>query len=281
MKFNNVPSISSTFLTKITSTVMVVMNQMNLHFNNKSSSGVEDESNRTLVVTIHHMFYPITVNVLHQVFSPHGIVEKIITIPKSDGFQAHIQFQSHHIAVTTRNTLHGRNIYDGCCQLDIQLGYGDTEGKRTAWVLESDPKLEPKEDEIGPDLEQIKAEMGVDLVPKVKQEICETAKVQESSAVTDLKVNMVINMYSKYGLDGYACKVFDGMLGMVVTGNMDVLEFACEFFSHPEADTNELRTALAETKQMITWVEGVAVIGYFVLLVFDPGGNKLIIRRSK
>ncbi|KAM7486420.1 hypothetical protein LguiA_002429 [Lonicera macranthoides] len=253
--------IRATFLTKITSAVMVVMNQMNLHFNNKSSSGVEDESNRTLVVTIHHMFYPITVNVLHQVFSPHGIVEKIITIPKSDGFQAHIQFQSHHIAVTTRNTLHGRNIYDGCCQLDIQLGYGDTEGKRTAWVLESDPKLEPKEDEIGPDLEQRKAEMGVDLVPKVKQEICETAKVQESSAVTDLKVNMVINMYSKYGLDGYACKVFDGMPGMVVTGNMDVLEFACEFFSHPEADTNELRTALAETKQMITWVEGVAVIG--------------------
>ncbi|KAM7491395.1 hypothetical protein LguiA_034316 [Lonicera macranthoides] len=57
---------------------------------------------------------------------------QIITISKSDGFQAHIQFQWHQIAVTTRNTLHDRNIYDGCCQLDIQLGFGDTEGKMTA-----------------------------------------------------------------------------------------------------------------------------------------------------
>ncbi|KAM7485579.1 hypothetical protein LguiA_001588 [Lonicera macranthoides] len=78
----------------------------------------------------------------------------------------------------------------------------------------------------------------------------------ESSAVTDLKVNMVINMYSKYGLVGYACKVFDGMLEMVVAENMDVLECACEFFSRSEAGTNELRIALAETKQMITWFEG-------------------------
>ncbi|KAM7502411.1 hypothetical protein LguiB_001315 [Lonicera macranthoides] len=98
--------------------------------------------------------------------------------------------------------------------------------------------------------------MGVDLVPKVKQEICEATKVQESSAVTDLKVNMVINMYSKYGLVGYACKVFDGMHEMVVAGNMDDLECACEFFSRSEADINELRTVLTETKQMITWFEG-------------------------
>ncbi|KAM7500321.1 hypothetical protein LguiA_024735 [Lonicera macranthoides] len=114
-------------------------------------------------------------------------------------------------------THYGRNIYDGCCQLNIQLGYGDTKGKRTARVLESDPKLEPKVDEMGPNLEQKKTERGVDLVPKLKQEICETAKVQESSAITDLKVNMVINMYSKYGLVEYACKVFDGMPETVVT----------------------------------------------------------------
>ncbi|KAM7515103.1 hypothetical protein LguiA_004686 [Lonicera macranthoides] len=251
---------------------------MNLHFNNKSGSGVEDEPNRTLVVKIHHMLYLITMNVLHQVFSPHGIVEKIITIPKSDGFQAHIQFHSHQIAVTTRNTFHGHNIYDGCCQLDIQLGYGDTEGKRTARVLESDPKLEPKEDEIGQDLKQRKAEMGVDLVPKVKQEICEIAKVQESSAVIDLKVNMVINMYYKYGLDGYACKVFDGMPKMVITGNMDVLECACEFFSRPEADTNELRITLVETKQIITWVEKMESNGDVV--AFELMGVRVMVLRS-
>ncbi|RDX60908.1 Polypyrimidine tract-binding protein-like 3, partial [Mucuna pruriens] len=37
------------------------------------------------------------------------------------GFQALIQFQSRQSAVMARSTLQGRNIYDGCCQLDIQF----------------------------------------------------------------------------------------------------------------------------------------------------------------
>jgi len=67
------------------------------------------------------MLYPITVEVLHQVFSPHGYVEKIVTFQKSAGFQALIQFQLRQSAVAARNSLQGRNIYDGCCQLDIQF----------------------------------------------------------------------------------------------------------------------------------------------------------------
>nr|XP_016448107.1 PREDICTED: polypyrimidine tract-binding protein homolog 3-like isoform X2 [Nicotiana tabacum] len=37
------------------------------------------------------------------------------------GFQALIQFQLQQSAVSARNSLQGRNIYDGCCQLDIQF----------------------------------------------------------------------------------------------------------------------------------------------------------------
>ncbi|KAL3841303.1 hypothetical protein ACJIZ3_025894 [Penstemon smallii] len=80
-----------------------------------------DEPNRILLVTIHHMLYPITVEVLHQVFSPHGFVEKIVTFQKSAGFQALIQYQLQQSAISARNSLQGRNIYDGCCQLDIQF----------------------------------------------------------------------------------------------------------------------------------------------------------------
>ncbi|XP_073301474.1 polypyrimidine tract-binding protein homolog 3-like [Primulina huaijiensis] len=79
-----------------------------------------EEPNRILLVTIHHMLYPITVEVLHQVFSPHGFVEKIVTFQKSAGFQALVQYQSNQNAITARTSLQGRNIYDGCCQLDIQ-----------------------------------------------------------------------------------------------------------------------------------------------------------------
>lgn len=88
---------------------------------NQGRKGDQDsEPNRILLVTIHHMLYPITADVLHQVFSPHGFVEKIVTFQKSAGFQALIQYQSLQSAVQARNNLQGRNIYDACCQLDIQ-----------------------------------------------------------------------------------------------------------------------------------------------------------------
>ncbi|XP_022773410.1 polypyrimidine tract-binding protein homolog 3-like isoform X1 [Durio zibethinus] len=87
----------------------------------QNAQGRGDEPNRILLVTIHHMLYPITVEVLHQVFSPHGFVEKIVTFQKSAGFQALIQYQGCQSAVSARTSLQGRNIYDGCCQLDIQF----------------------------------------------------------------------------------------------------------------------------------------------------------------
>ncbi|XP_065848295.1 polypyrimidine tract-binding protein homolog 3 isoform X2 [Euphorbia lathyris] len=87
----------------------------------QNTQGRGDEPNRILLVTIHHMLYPITVEVLHQVFSPHGFVEKIVTFQKSAGFQALIQYQLRQSAVAARTSLQGRNIYDGCCQLDIQF----------------------------------------------------------------------------------------------------------------------------------------------------------------
>jgi hypothetical protein len=43
----------------------------------------DSQPNRILLVTIHHLLYPITVEVLHQVFSPHGFVEKIVIFQKS------------------------------------------------------------------------------------------------------------------------------------------------------------------------------------------------------
>ncbi|XP_042390781.1 polypyrimidine tract-binding protein homolog 3-like isoform X1 [Zingiber officinale] len=90
--------------------------------NSQGRKGDQDSPpNRILLATIHHMLYPITVEVLHQVFSPCGYVEKIVTFQKSAGFQALIQFDAQQSAVQARSSLQGRNIYDGCCQLDIQF----------------------------------------------------------------------------------------------------------------------------------------------------------------
>ncbi|KAL4644094.1 hypothetical protein ACB092_02G139000 [Castanea dentata] len=88
---------------------------------NTQGRSQDAQPNRILLVTIHQMQYPITVEVLHQVFSPYGFVEKIVTFQKSAGFQALIQYQSRQSALSAIDALQGRNIYDGCCQLDIQF----------------------------------------------------------------------------------------------------------------------------------------------------------------
>ncbi|GJS97106.1 putative reverse transcriptase domain-containing protein [Tanacetum coccineum] len=80
-----------------------------------------DEPNHILLVTIHHMLYSITVEVLHQVFSPYGYVEKAVIFQKPARVEALIQFQSRHNAIAARNSLQGRNIYEGCCKIDIQF----------------------------------------------------------------------------------------------------------------------------------------------------------------
>ncbi|KAL3634724.1 hypothetical protein CASFOL_021778 [Castilleja foliolosa] len=81
----------------------------------------EEEPSRILLVTIHDMLYPMTVEVLYHVFDPHGVVDKIVTFQKSAGIQALIRYRSHESAISARNFLHGRDIYDGCCRLDIQF----------------------------------------------------------------------------------------------------------------------------------------------------------------
>ncbi|GKA93071.1 polypyrimidine tract-binding protein homolog 3 [Tanacetum coccineum] len=76
------------------------------------TQGRGGEPNHILLVTIHHMIYPITVEVLHQVFSLIGYVEKVVIFQKSFGFQALIQFQSRNNAIAARNLLRGCNIYE-------------------------------------------------------------------------------------------------------------------------------------------------------------------------
>lgn len=45
----------------------------------------DGQPNRILLVSIHQVIYPMTVDVLNQVFSPYGFVEKVVTFQKSAG----------------------------------------------------------------------------------------------------------------------------------------------------------------------------------------------------
>ncbi|XP_038859757.1 polypyrimidine tract-binding protein 2b isoform X1 [Salvelinus namaycush] len=74
-----------------------------------------------LRIIIDNMFYPVTLDVLQQIFSKFGTVMKIITFTKNNQFQALLQFSEPVNAQQARLSLDGQNIYNSCCTLRIDF----------------------------------------------------------------------------------------------------------------------------------------------------------------
>ncbi|XP_043571823.1 polypyrimidine tract-binding protein 3 isoform X1 [Chiloscyllium plagiosum] len=74
-----------------------------------------------LRIIVENLFYPVTLEVLHQIFTKYGTVLKIITFTKNNQFQALLQYaepmQAHHAKLA----LDGQNIYNACCTLRIEF----------------------------------------------------------------------------------------------------------------------------------------------------------------
>ena len=77
--------------------------------------------NTVLRATILNMMYPVTLDVLHQIFSKFGAVLKIITFNKNDKFQVLIQLKDAMSAQNAKMSLNNQNIYNGCCTLQIDF----------------------------------------------------------------------------------------------------------------------------------------------------------------
>uniref|UniRef100_A0A674MJY9 Polypyrimidine tract binding protein 1a n=1 Tax=Takifugu rubripes TaxID=31033 RepID=A0A674MJY9_TAKRU len=74
-----------------------------------------------LRVIVENLFYPVTLEVLHQIFSKFGTVLKIITFTKNNQFQALIQHVDSMTAQHAKLSLDGQNIYNACCTLRISF----------------------------------------------------------------------------------------------------------------------------------------------------------------
>ncbi|CAL4975240.1 unnamed protein product [Urochloa decumbens] len=89
----------------------------------KDGSGVdgkkqEPESN-ILLASIENMQYVVTIDVIHEVFSAFGFVQKIAIFEKN-GFQALIQYPDIQTAVAAKEALEGHSIYEGgYCKLHL------------------------------------------------------------------------------------------------------------------------------------------------------------------
>ncbi len=77
--------------------------------------------NTVLRASILNMIYPVTLDVLQQIFSKFGQVLKIITFTKNDKFQVLIQMRDASSAQNARMSLNNQNIYNGCCTLQIDF----------------------------------------------------------------------------------------------------------------------------------------------------------------
>ena len=75
-----------------------------------------------LEVTIHKVCYPITEFVLLQVFGSFGVVEQVHVFGGTDVVLARVVFESKEVAADAFGELHGRNIYDDCCRMEIKRG---------------------------------------------------------------------------------------------------------------------------------------------------------------
>uniref|UniRef100_A0A671YTE9 Polypyrimidine tract binding protein 1a n=1 Tax=Sparus aurata TaxID=8175 RepID=A0A671YTE9_SPAAU len=86
-----------------------------------SSIGGAGAQSPVLRVIVENLFYPVTLDVLHQIFSKFGTVLKIITFTKNNQFQALIQYADGMTAQHAKLSLDGQNIYNACCTLRISF----------------------------------------------------------------------------------------------------------------------------------------------------------------
>ncbi|KAK0176186.1 hypothetical protein PV328_000345 [Microctonus aethiopoides] len=89
--------------------------------NIQSSSDTQGGPNTVLRVIVEHMIYPISLDILYQIFTRFGKVLKIVTFTKNSTFQALIQYSDTMSAQTAKLSLDGQNIYNSCCTLRIDF----------------------------------------------------------------------------------------------------------------------------------------------------------------
>ncbi|KAF8363647.1 ptb-1 [Pristionchus pacificus] len=83
------------------------------------SSSTQQSPNCVLRVIIENMLYPVTLEILYNVFSRYGKVLRIITFNKNNTFQALVQLSEANSAQTAKAALENQCIYNGCCTLRI------------------------------------------------------------------------------------------------------------------------------------------------------------------
>jgi len=97
-----------------------------LHTNNQSNqNSVDDREDRpsttVLKVIVTNIVYPVTIEVLQQVFQRCGEIQKIVTFLRNDQYHALIQYSNAKEAATAKSLFDHQNIYNGCNTLHVEF----------------------------------------------------------------------------------------------------------------------------------------------------------------
>ncbi|GFQ88882.1 polypyrimidine tract-binding protein 1 [Trichonephila clavata] len=87
---------------------------------NHTSSDTQGGPNTVLRVVVDNQLYPVSLEILYQIFSRVGRVMKIVTFTKNGTFQALIQYPDVITAQAAKLSLDGQNIYNSCCTLRVE-----------------------------------------------------------------------------------------------------------------------------------------------------------------
>ncbi|XP_059219035.1 polypyrimidine tract-binding protein 2 isoform X2 [Stomoxys calcitrans] len=100
-------------------TVAVLQNNTNAVNSLTGNANAAGAPNTVLRVIVESQLYPVSLDILHQIFQRFGKVLKIVTFTKNNTFQALIQYPDAHSAQHAKTILDGQNIYNGCCTLRV------------------------------------------------------------------------------------------------------------------------------------------------------------------
>ncbi|GBN88623.1 Polypyrimidine tract-binding protein 2, partial [Araneus ventricosus] len=84
------------------------------------TSDTQGGPNTVLRVVVDNQLYPVSLEILYQIFSRVGRVLKIVTFTKNGTFQALIQYPDVITAQAAKLSLDGQNIYNSCCTLRVE-----------------------------------------------------------------------------------------------------------------------------------------------------------------
>ncbi|NXN12372.1 PTBP3 protein, partial [Indicator maculatus] len=86
-----------------------------------AEGGLNPSQGAVLRVIVENPFYPITLEMLYQIFSRFGSVLKIIIFSKNNKFQVLLEYANPMNAYCAKMALNGQSIFNACCILHVEF----------------------------------------------------------------------------------------------------------------------------------------------------------------